>query len=132
MPFARWQCRKHTGRGLLGLQHAADAIHDRLRFVLELFPGDSGSAVSGGDEHLITPAIALESRSGFVGFPAIGFHDQPLLLPKQVNLERMSSQLEPDVAVGPRQASFGQCGQKARLEQAPKARFSIAIRAPGG
>jgi hypothetical protein len=81
-----------------------------------LGPGDARGAVASRDQELIAPPIALKGGFGGVGFFAVRFDYQPLLVPKHVDFEAVSFDLQPDVRTRGRQALFDETGEKASLE----------------
>ena len=72
-------------------QLATDDGEDGRSFAFDFAPGDAEDAVVDGEEFAVAFAIALEGDLDRVVTTAVGFDDEPLLVPEEVDLEDRSS-----------------------------------------
>jgi hypothetical protein len=88
------------GFGSVVLQQSAEVIGDRLRFVVELVPGETGDRVAGGGKSPVAGAIFAEGRAGAVALPAIQLDDAAVAGPVAVDPVALGAEDDPVVEAG--------------------------------
>jgi hypothetical protein len=99
-------------------QQGPEIRGDRLRFVVELVPGDAGDRVAGGLQGAVAGAVFAEGGARLVALPAVELDDLALIRPVAVDLEALAADGDPVVEARQRQAVVAEERRKSFLEAA--------------
>ncbi|HET8863266.1 MAG TPA: hypothetical protein VFM94_08455 [Solirubrobacterales bacterium] len=114
------------------LEHALDPRGYRLWFVDDLAPGDSCNSVTRSGQHLISPSIMLKCCTGAVGFLAVRFDGQSLVLPQQIDLDGLTIDFQFHVAPRPWDFTLDKHRQQTGLKDASHSWQIVAPDTPWG
>ena len=95
-------------------------MEHRIRFFLDLLPGDADDPVSAQTERAVASPVPLEGGRMLVVSAPISFDDEALRLPQEVDLDSFASNRDQLVAAGQGKPASRDKSKQLRLQLTPQ------------